>query len=72
MSLLVGYSVAHWTKVLIKGMNPAVRRPLLNELSIITHIGEEIFVAYCEAALEEEIDFLGEQFLGRSIDPKEA
>jgi hypothetical protein len=37
---------------------------------VITHIGEENFVENFEAALEEGIDYMGEQFLGRDIDPK--
>ncbi len=56
-------------KVLIIGMNSAVHRTL-NELCVITHIGEENFVENLEAALEEGIDYIGEQFLGRDIDPK--
>ncbi len=56
-------------KVLIIGMNSAVHRTL-NELCVITHIGEENFVENFEAALEEGIDYMGEQFLGRDIDPK--
>ncbi len=56
-------------KVLLIGMNSAVHRTL-NELCVITHIGEENFVENFEAALEEGIDYMGEQFLGRDIDPK--
>ena len=59
------------TKVLIKGMNPAVRRTL-TELSVIKHIGVENFVESFDAALEEGIDYIGEHFLGRDINPKEA
>ena len=59
------------TKVLIKGMNPAVRRTL-TELSVITHIGEENITEDFDSALEKGIDYIGEQFLGRNIDPKSA
>jgi ABC-type transporter Mla MlaB component len=59
------------TKVLIKGMNPAVKRTL-NELSVIEHIGKENFVENFDAALKEGIDYIGEQFLGRDIAPKTA
>ncbi|MDH5564958.1 MAG: hypothetical protein OEY91_15220, partial [Nitrospirota bacterium] len=59
------------TKVLIKGMNPAVRRTL-EELSVITNIGKENFVENFDAALKEGIDYIGEQFLGRNIGPKQA
>jgi hypothetical protein len=52
-------------------MNPAVRRTL-NELSVISHIGEENFVENFETALEKGIDYIGEQFLGRDIGPKSA
>jgi hypothetical protein len=50
-------------------MNPAVRRTL-HELSVMKHIGEENFVENFETALEDGIDYIGEQFLGRTIDPK--
>ncbi len=59
------------TKVLIKGMNPAVRRTL-SELSVISNIGEQNFAESFEAALDEGIDYIGEQFLGRDIGPKSA
>ena len=58
------------TKVLIKGMNPAVRRTL-TELSVITHIGEENITEDFDSALEKGIDYIGEQYLGRDISPKE-
>jgi SulP family sulfate permease len=59
------------TKVLIIGMNPAVRRTL-DELSVMANIGEQNFVENFEAALDEGIDYIGEQFLGRDIGPKSA
>ena len=58
------------TKVLIKGMNPAVRRTL-TELSVISHIGEENITEDFDSALEKGIDYIGEQYLGRDISPKE-
>jgi len=59
------------TKVLIKGMNPAVRRTL-TELNVIDHIGEENITEDFDSALEKGIDYIGEQFLGRDLDPKKA
>ncbi len=59
------------TKVFIKGMNPAVRRTL-TELSVIKHIGEENITEDFDSALIKGIDYIGEQFLGRNIDPKTA
>ena len=58
------------TKVLIKGMNPAVRRTL-TELSVISHIGEENITEDFDSALDKGIDYIGEQYLGRDISPKE-
>jgi len=66
---MANHAQKNGTKVLIKGMNPAVRRTL-HELSVIKHIGEENFVENFETALEDGIDYIGEQFLGRTIDPK--
>jgi SulP family sulfate permease len=59
------------TKVVIIGMNPAVGRTL-HELSVVKNIGEDNFVDDFEVALETGIDYIGEQFLGRDISPKEA
>ncbi len=59
------------TKVIVKGMNPAVRRTL-SELSVLKHIGEENVTEDFDSALKKAIDYIGEQFLGRSIDPKKA
>ncbi len=66
-------SLAHkrGTMVLLKGMNPAVRRTL-TELSVLKHIGEENIAEDFDGALRRGIDYIGEQFLGRDIDPKEA
>ena len=66
---MANHAQKNGTKVLIKGMNPAVRRTL-HELSVMKHIGEENFVENFETALEDGIDYIGEQFLGRTIDPK--
>ena len=68
---MANHAQKNGTKVLIKGMNPAVRRTLY-ELSVMKHIGQENFVENFEAALDEGIDYIGEQFLGRTIDPKQA
>jgi hypothetical protein len=38
----------------------------------MVHIGEENFVENFDAALNEGIDYIGEQFLGRDIGPKQA
>ena len=59
------------TKVFIKGMNPAVHRTL-TELSVIKNIGEENITEDFESALQYALDYLGELFLGRAIDPKKA
>ncbi len=55
---------------MILGMNPAVGRTL-HELSVVKNIGEDNFVKDFEVALETGIDYIGEQFLGRDISPKE-
>jgi len=39
---------------------------------VMTNIGEQNFVENFEAALDEGIDYIGEQFLGRDIGPKSA
>ena len=44
----------------------------LTELSVMASIGQENFVENFEAALDEGIDYIGEQFLGRDIGPKQA
>jgi len=68
---MANHAQKNGTKVLIIGMNPAVRRTL-DELSVMANIGEENFVENFEAALDEGIDYIGEQFLGRDIGPKTA
>ena len=68
---MANHAQKNGTKVLIKGMNPAIRRTLY-ELSVMKHIGQENFVENFDAALDEGIDYIGEQFLGRTIDPKQA
>lgn len=54
------------TKVIVTGMNPAVRRTL-TELSVITHIGEENIVENVDQALNMAVDFLADRFLGQNI-----
>jgi SulP family sulfate permease len=66
---MVNLAYKRGTKVLIKGMNPAVRRTL-TELNVISNIGEENITEDFDSALEKGIDYIGEQFLGRDIDPK--
>jgi SulP family sulfate permease len=56
------------TKTIIQGMNPAVRR-ILTELSVIKNIGEENIVEDFSAALSMGIDYVGEMYLERTIDP---
>jgi len=68
---MVNLAYKRGTKVLIKGMNPAVRRTL-TELNVIEHIGEENITEDFDSALMKGIDYIGEQFLGRDIDPKKA
>jgi SulP family sulfate permease len=58
----------HGTKTIIQGMNPAVRR-ILTELSVIKNIGEENIVEDFSAALSMGIDYVGEMYLERTIDP---
>ncbi len=58
----------HGTKTIIQGMNPAVRR-ILTELSVIKNIGEENIVEDFGAALSMGIDYVGEMYLERTIDP---
>jgi hypothetical protein len=43
----------------------------LHELSVMKHIREENFGENFETALEDGIDYIGEQFLRRTIDPKQ-
>ncbi len=59
------------TKTIVKGLNPAVRRTL-TELSVIKSIGEENIAKDIEDALKMAVDYIGEQYLGRDIDPKKA
>ena len=58
----------HGTKTIIQGMNPAVRR-ILTELSVIKNIGEENIVEDFSTALSMGIDYVGEMYLERTIDP---
>lgn len=51
------------TKVIVKGMNPAVRRTL-TELSVIKHIGEENIVEHFDQALDIAVDYLADRYLG--------
>ena len=68
---MVDLAYKRGTKVFIKGMRPAVRRTL-TELSVIKNIGEENITEDFETALRKGIDYIGEKFLGRDIDPKKA
>lgn len=68
---MANHAQKNGTKVLIKGMHLAVRRTL-NELSVMNHIGIDNFTESFDAALDEGIDYIGEQFLGRDIGPKSA
>jgi SulP family sulfate permease len=56
------------TKTIIQGMNPAVRRTL-TELSVIKSIGEENIVKDFGTALNMGIDYVGEMYLQRTINP---
>ena len=58
----------HGTKTIIKGMNPSVRR-ILTELSVIKNIGEENIVEDFDSALKKGVDYIGEMYLNRTIDP---
>ena len=49
-------------------MNPAARR-ILTELSVIKNIGEENIVEDFDSALRKSIDYIGEMYLERTIDP---
>jgi len=55
------------TKVIVKGMNPAVRRTL-TELKIIESIGEENIADDIDGALKKSLDYLADQFLGSTND----
>ena len=55
------------TKILVKGMNPAVRRTL-TELKVIESIGEENIVEDIDGALNKSVDYLADQFLGSTND----
>jgi len=56
------------TKVIIKGVHPAVER-ILNELSVIKNIGPENFTEEFGQALQLGIDYLAEKFLDSNGDP---
>jgi hypothetical protein len=49
-------------------MNLAIRR-ILTELSVIKNIGEENIVEDFDSALRKGIDYVGEMYLERDIDP---
>lgn len=66
---MVNLAYKRGTKVLITGMNSPVRRTL-TELNVISNIGEENITEDFDSALDKGIDYIGEQFLGRDIDPK--
>lgn len=51
------------TKVILKGMNPAVRRTL-TELKVIKTVGEENIATDLDGALRMALDYLSDQFLG--------
>ena len=53
------------TKVLVKEINPTVRRTL-NELSVIKHIGEENIVENFDIALNKAVDHVADWYLGKS------
>ena len=65
---MVSMAQKNGTKTIIKGMNPAVRR-ILTELSVIEHIGEENIVEDFDAALTKGVDYIGEMYLERTIEP---
>jgi sulfate permease, SulP family len=65
---MVNLAHKHGTKTIIQGMNPAVRR-ILTELSVIKNIGEENIVKDFGTALGLGIDYVGEIYLERTIDP---
>ena len=68
---MVNMAHKHGTKTILKGMNPAVRR-ILTELSVIKNIGEENIVEDFDSALRMGVDYIGEMYLERTIDPKKA
>lgn len=53
------------TKVILKGLNPAVRRTL-TELSVMKAIGEENIAESFDMAFDNAIDYLADQFLEES------
>lgn len=55
------------TKVILKGLNPAVRRTL-TELSVIKNVGEENIVETIDMALDNAIDYIADQFLETSAE----
>lgn len=65
---MVKLAQKHGTKTIIKGMNPSVRR-ILTELSVIKNIGEENIVEDFDSALKKGVDYIGEMYLNRTIDP---
>jgi sulfate permease, SulP family len=65
---MVKLAQKHGTKTIIKGMNPSVHR-ILTELSVIKNIGEENIVEDFDSALKKGVDYIGEIYLNRTIDP---
>lgn len=55
------------TKVILKGLNPAVRRTL-TELSVMKNVGEKNVVETLDMALDDAIDYLADQFLETSAE----
>lgn len=59
------------TKVIVKSMNPSVRR-ILNELGILREIGEGNIVEDFDTALSRAIDYLADRYISAPAPPVEA
>lgn len=64
---MIGLANKRGTKIILKGLNPAVRRTL-TELSVMKTIGEDNIVDTIDRALDDAIDYIADKFLENSTE----